>query len=45
MLVIGNMLMARNTAKKVTIYSAPICPIYKRAKEHLTKREIPFPVY
>ena len=34
--------MAEKANRKVTIYSAPTCPICKRTKEHLTKRGIPF---
>ena len=34
--------MAEKVARKVIIYSAPTCPICKRAKEHLTKKGIPF---
>ena len=28
--------------KQVVIYSTPTCPYCKRAKEYLTRREIPF---
>ena len=31
--------------KQVVIYSTPTCPYCKRAKEYLTRREIPFREY
>ena len=31
--------------KQVVIYSTPTCPYCKRAKEYLTRREIPFKEY